>query len=69
MEVNVNDPRLKLLTEISRRAQERAKMPERHDHPNGNDLQCELCNEYRARFETEFANDERTPELLKLFGR
>jgi hypothetical protein len=69
--INVNEPRLKILfAEISHRAQERAKIPERHEHATGtSDLQCELCNEHRARFEIEFAKDERTPELLKMFGR
>jgi hypothetical protein len=61
-------PQIKLLAEISFRAQERANKPLQHEHSSGTaDLQCELCNGYRERFEAEFKNDERTPELLKLF--
>jgi hypothetical protein len=58
------------LREISLRAQERAKKPPHHGHSSGTaDLQCGLCNGYRERFETEFTNDERTPELINLLNR
>jgi hypothetical protein len=69
--VALTDSKLKrLLSEISHRAQERAKMPPHHEHaPGTSDLQCDLCNGYRERYDTEFINDERAPELRKMLGR
>jgi len=57
---------MKLLREISLSAQERAKRPSPHEHATGTaDRECDLCNGYRQRFEMEFTNDERMPELMK----
>jgi hypothetical protein len=70
MEPQMDDPKKLLMREISHRAQERAKIPPRHEHaPGTSDLQCDLCDGYRERYETEFVNDERAPELRKMLGR